>query len=1247
MGRSSQLCFSGDWRAQASSVVILFAIFLGAVASSAQSQPETYPPVATVEDDADIAVGPGTEVEVPLTVESVEALRAALIAAEGEPGETEAESISLYDQAIKHLQREKQSQEQAASFAREREAAAAELVQVRDELAQPLDTQLTASPDASLEQLRQFRDQAEASLRSGQERVQELEAERENRVSRRKDIPDRREELIERREEIETELATPPAAETPLALANAREVELRARLQALDAELAALSAELANYEARTELLPLRIERANRRVVAREKIVQQWRDIVSEREKLIARQEAEAARKAVEEAASASPAVKAIAERVLELADRRVGPEGVLTKKSAAQETLDQIRRSLDDVRQRYQFAVERSRAAGLSGVVDERLRRERADLPEPRELEAKLGERRAELSTVQFRIAELEGELRALPPVVVQKEDILRALPPSTPERIREQIDDLLEEQLTDLRSKYRLLIADLREYEDLLLSAQEAQGRLLQWTQAFHDFISERILWVRSSTSLGKSTLIGAWDDARTFLSPGNWRDVGLALWVDARANPVIWVLWVLVIGGLLMWRPRASDQLQTIAQQVRRVYTDSIGRTIQALAITLLAAAIGPLIMWFIASRLSSPTDIPAFGRTIGHGLSRLAILYLTIDLVRQFCRADGLADVHFDWRKSSRLVLRRNLLWFEPLILPLAFITTCSDSAGGGLGSDDLGQPGFIAAMIVVAILFARILRPKGGLFEGVLAANRDGWLDKLRYVWFPAAVAAPLALAVVTGLGYFYTAIQLERGMIATIWLIFLLTLLHGVVLRWLMHTRRKLAIEEARKRRAAMQAQAATEAEAEGASPPPPTGEPAVALEEPKLDINAIDTQARQMLRSALWFGALLGLWAIWSQMLPALNMLDRVELWPELRYVSEERVDVPEGLTTAPAETETNGALTTEPTPGDPASADETPANGGEASDAGTAITMPGMPASPTMQTSPTDAAAGATEDGVLTLADVIWGIIIITITILVGKNLPGILEITLLQRLPMEPSGRYAVTTIARYVIIIVGVMIAFTTIGFTWSKLQWLVAAITFGLAFGLQEIFANFVSGIIILFERPVRVGDTVTIGEVSGTVTRVRMRATTITDWDRKELIIPNKEFVTGQIINWSLSDQLLRVIVPVGIAYGSDTELARRILLEVAADNATVLDDPPPRALFLGFGDNSLGFDLRVFIPSIDYFLKTKDELHFEIDRRFREAGVEIAFPQRDIHIRSIKSGLPVSLSDARDEAMSS
>ncbi|RLT94361.1 MAG: hypothetical protein D9N14_16995 [Ketobacter sp.] len=245
-------------------------------------------------------------------------------------------------------------------------------------------------------------------------------------------------------------------------------------------------------------------------------------------------------------------------------------------------------------------------------------------------------------------------------------------------------------------------------------------------------------------------------------------------------------------------------------------------------------------------------------------------------------------------------------------------------------------------------------------------------------------------------------------------------------------------------------------------------------------------------------------------------------------------------------------------------------------------------------------------------------------------------KNLPGLIEVLILQRLKVDSGIRFAITTTARYLVIIAGVMIVSGMIGLEWSKLGWLVAALGVGLGFGLQEIFANFISGLIILFERPIRIGDTVTINDLSGTVSQIRMRATTITDWDQKELIIPNKTFVTNQFINWTLSDSTTRVVIKVGVAYGSDTDLVSRTLMEIAQANQIVLKEPAPSAFFLGFGASSLDFELRAFVASFSKRLILIHELHTAIDKRFKELGIEIAFPQLDLHVKHLPPGQPPS-----------
>jgi potassium efflux system protein len=271
-----------------------------------------------------------------------------------------------------------------------------------------------------------------------------------------------------------------------------------------------------------------------------------------------------------------------------------------------------------------------------------------------------------------------------------------------------------------------------------------------------------------------------------------------------------------------------------------------------------------------------------------------------------------------------------------------------------------------------------------------------------------------------------------------------------------------------------------------------------------------------------------------------------------------------------------------------------------------------------------------------------VTLADLIVALVILMMTVLATRNLPGTLQAVLLQRTRLAPGEINAISTIVQYTVAVIGAVLIFRIIGIGWGNVQWLVAALGVGIGFGLQEIVANFISGLILLFERPIRVGDMVTVGDMSGTVHRIRIRATAITGWDRKECIIPNKEFVTGRLVNWTLTDSILRVEIPVGIAYGSDTEKAKERMLEVARRNEKVVQDLPPSVLFMGFGASSLDFELRVFTKA-ETRLAVQDELNMAVDKAFREAGIEIAFPQQDIHIRSVEDAFPIATQETEEK----
>ena len=243
-------------------------------------------------------------------------------------------------------------------------------------------------------------------------------------------------------------------------------------------------------------------------------------------------------------------------------------------------------------------------------------------------------------------------------------------------------------------------------------------------------------------------------------------------------------------------------------------------------------------------------------------------------------------------------------------------------------------------------------------------------------------------------------------------------------------------------------------------------------------------------------------------------------------------------------------------------------------------------------------------------------------------ITWVLSRNLPGLLELTLIDRLPFDKGGRYAISFVVRYLVGLLGILLSCYIVGFSWNSVQWLAGALALGLGFGLQEIFANLVSGIIILIERPVRVGDFVTINGTTGYVSQMQLRATTIRDLDMRELIIPNKKFITDDVMNWTLTDQMARLIIKIGVAYESDTELVQETLLAIGRKHPLVLLKPAPEVVFEQFGDSTLDFDLRVIVPTRDLFPKVRHELNMMINEAFREKNIEVAFPQREIRVKT-------------------
>jgi len=252
--------------------------------------------------------------------------------------------------------------------------------------------------------------------------------------------------------------------------------------------------------------------------------------------------------------------------------------------------------------------------------------------------------------------------------------------------------------------------------------------------------------------------------------------------------------------------------------------------------------------------------------------------------------------------------------------------------------------------------------------------------------------------------------------------------------------------------------------------------------------------------------------------------------------------------------------------------------------------------------------------------------------LILIIVFYFITTKLSKIIVYKVLAKSKIELGVRIAVGTIVRYAILTIGFIIIVQTVGINLNSLTVLLGALGVGIGFGLQNITNNFVSGLIILFERPIKVGDRIEVGEVNGDVINISMRATTVLTNDNISIIVPNSEFISSTVINWSHIDKTVRFAFPVGVSYKEDPENIRNILLTIAEANPDVLSDPPPAILFKEYGDNALIFNLSVWTNT--YSVKPsalKSQLYFEIFKKFKETGVEIPFPQRDLYIKEMPS----------------
>jgi len=1083
----------------------------------------------------------GPVAEIPLTEEAVQAQIDHVNKASNIDEAQKKKIIELYQQALQQIRAA------AALKPKEKEFAEADatLALLQKQLAEPEpETPTQIGEDVSLAELSQILAERESELADAKKSLAAIEEQIQSRVRRRAEAPKLLGAAKQALEEVKQRLVPGEVAEPPSPLELAERTFLRASQAFLADQINVYEKELASWAVRGSVLTVRRALAVRRTAALEKRVNALQKEVGLRRR---KEAAEAVEKARREAATSHPAVREITEVNQKLAEERKGPKAPATLIEQVNRKHDAIEQTLRQLTDDFKQIKERLSASGPTDAVVALLRKKRARLPDPKRHLDEIGAREEEIGRVQVRLYEIEEEVRQWADVEKNVKRIMGRLGSQVAADEQSYVESETRRAIEARLQYLRGLAQDYDSYFEKLVDVDTVQRKLVSQVREYVALVDERLLWSRSTAALSLSEFGRAVEAVAWLAAPSSWRKLILDVGQDVKTLPTVYALFLLVCVVLLVARRRFRTELGGIAALVAYPETDRFSYTVRAFFVTGLLCAPGPAVFWFLAWRLSNLSNSSELVRAAAFGLRRTAPFYLTLAFLRAVCAPSGLGAVHFRWPAKGLTLLRRNLIWFKATAVPLFLAWSIIDGQSQDNYRNSLGRMAFAVMLLATSFFLLKVLRPSGPFIAEAINRSRGGWLDRLKGVWYPLGVIAPTALAALAVLGYYYTAQQLAYCLGLSGLLVLGVMLGYGLAIRWVFVVRRIIA---ARERARSGQGEDRTEERLRT------VGLTGLTVA-PEQNILLLNVRARRFLAGLGGFLLLLGLWFVWSDVLPALGILKRIDVWKGI------------------------------------------------------------------------------------SLAELLMAILVGLMTFLAGRNIPGLLEIALLRRLPLDAGVRYAMTAIAGYLITVIGVVIGFGLIGIGWTQVQWLVAAVTVGLGFGLQEIFANFVSGLILLFERPIRIGDTVTVGEINGTVTRIQIRATTILDWNRRELIVPNKEFVTGRLINWTLSDPMVRVVTPVGIASGSDVDLAPRVLLHVGRHCEFAVRDPAPSVLFLGFGDSSLQFELRVFIKDFVNYFAAIDALHTEIDRMFRKTGIEIAFPQRDVHVRSVKTSSPFVIKQER------
>lgn len=1097
------------------------------------------------------------------TLDELEARRKTVESAGGLTDEQRRRLLETYDQALGYHRQLQQTQAEAEALRNLLHVAPDRTLRLREQAQQPSEPYaLAPEGESSLEVLATLIAARETWLAEARENVRSAEGELARLIGGSAALGERIANRAIAIEQIQRELAALPVDSHDL-VSRARSDNLRVRMAANQAALALRQDELANLGELTALHQAMRDASNRNIAFLQTELEQFRARAQQLREVVAREAVEQADRLQDAAAQLPPEVLALAAQNREL---RAELANLVAEEQKVGTALQRARQERDDYRADFERIRTRVEVVGRSEAIAKVLHARRAALPS---LQTYRSERMRLESAVRAAIERqlnVDDLLIEAPALRIRIQDLIAGavvMDAEAGEQLRLEADHLLEAYIQSLNELQQSYARHLNSLTNLDVAVRER----FDVAQQYVEFIEEQLLWM-PNTSLASVLAVDYLDWTRWALDLGTWRPLASEWLGFASRNWLAIFLALLLLHALRRLNRSALNRLAYIDRSLNRVKTDSSGRTLEAVLLAVLRALPWPLALFLVGWTMQGFVDPLAVA--IGEGLINAGLLLGYLWFVVQLIRPNGIGPRHLRWSPRACAALARPLRGFTIFLGAAVFVITLLGANEAPAAAQAIGSVVFAAVMGAIFMLLRKLFGEHGEMRACIREDFAGTWAHQLHFLWYPLALASPLALGLASLGGYYYTAMHFTGRILLTVSFIFAVFVITGVILRWLYVTERRLRYENAVRRRDQLRAQRAKEGGNEDRS-----GEDAgdvIIVETPEVNYESLSEQSRRLVQAGFLFAVLFGTWGIWANLIPALGFLDATTL----PFETTRLVD---GISTV-------------------------------------------MP---------------------ITLADLVIGLFIVIVTFLAAKNLPGILELSLLQRLPLDPGARYAITALSQYLIAGVGLIIAVQTVGFQWSGLQWLIAAMGVGLGFGLQEIVANFVSGIILLFERPIRVGDVVTIDGTTGVVTRIQIRATTITTYDKQELIVPNKEFITGRLINWTLSDKLNRILLPVGLAYGEDVDKALELMREAAVELPDVLDDPAPAVTFESFGNDALMLYLRAYLADMDNRLATITALHRGIYNKFNAAGLSIAFPQRDVHL-DLKHPLDIRLQHARPRA---